>query len=85
MKRRLLFSIIPVALSVSCVNQEYDISKIEIGDVSGLEGITVPVGSSRQLMLSEILAIEENSEFISLMRTETIMPLSAILKHSTGP
>lgn len=49
---------------VSCVNDEYDINKIEIGEISALEGISVPVGSSDKIMISEILAIEENSDFI---------------------
>ena len=44
-----------IALLVSCVNEDYDLTKINLESLSGLKGITVPVGSTDRFVLKDIL------------------------------
>lgn len=44
-----------VALLTSCVNEDYDLTKINIDSLSGLKGIAVPVGSTDRFVLKDIL------------------------------
>lgn len=55
--RRLSF--IPLSLMmlavISCVNQEYDLAKINTDEIAGLKGIALPVGSTDTFVLKDIL------------------------------
>lgn len=67
MRRHFLSLFLHSALAfslVSCVNEEYDITRIEIGEISGLQGIAAPVGSTDKLMIGSVLGIEDSSDFI---------------------
>lgn len=50
----------------SCVNPEYDLENIKIDQIHGLDNISVPVGDSRKIVLSELL---ENEEFVEYLKT----------------
>ncbi len=39
----------------SCVNQDYDLTKINIDTLSGLKGVEVPVGSTERFVLKDLL------------------------------
>lgn len=43
---------------ISCVNEEFDITKIEVDDIKVLEGLSVPLGSSKVIYLNEIFEID---------------------------
>lgn len=63
MKRSLL-SILQLTFLLSltsCVNENYDLSKIEVNEISGLEGISVPVGSSTMISVEDILGFRTES------------------------
>ena len=50
----------------SSVNPEYDLENIKIDQIHGLDNISVPVGDSRKIVLSELL---ENEEFVEYLKT----------------
>jgi hypothetical protein len=54
-----LYSALTFSL-ISCVNEEYDITKIEVGDIAALKGLTVPVGSSKIIYLNEIFELDSD-------------------------
>ena len=63
MKRSLL-SILQLTFLLSltsCVNENYDLTKIEVNEISGLEGIILPVGSSSLISVEDILGFRTES------------------------
>ena len=56
--KRSLFAILPMTLLLSitsCVNEEFDLSKVEVNEIAGLEGLSFPLGSSKSIMLDELV------------------------------
>lgn len=65
--KRFISAILPVALILSiasCVNEEYDLDKIEVDSISGLEGISFPFGSSRVIKLDEFVDLGEENDVL---------------------
>lgn len=66
MKRSIFSGVISVLLASlsSCVNEKYDLSKIQVDTISGLEGITLPIGSTKLISVDEILSLNTEDGFI---------------------
>ena len=65
MKRSLIFLHSALLLSLtSCVNEEYDLNKIEVGDIGLLEGVTAPLGSTDKIMISNIVDLDLAGDFL---------------------
>ena len=62
MKRTISFlsGLVMIMSVISCVNEEYDLEKIQIDEISGLEGIALPVGSSKVISINDFLALDED-------------------------
>ena len=45
-------------LAVSCVNPEYDLENIQIDQVHALDNISLPIGHTRKIVLSELIENE---------------------------
>lgn len=67
MKRmRYLGSIIILFAGISsCVNEDYDLTKIQVDEIAGLEGITLPVGSTKLMSVDEILSLDTEDRIIA--------------------
>ena len=52
---RSLTALSSFVLLVSCVNEDYDLTKINLDTLSGLKGLAVPVGSTDRFVLKDIL------------------------------
>ena len=48
----------------SCVNEEYDLDKIEVDAISGLEGISFPLGSSGIIKLDDFVDLGEENDVL---------------------
>ena len=65
MKRSLIFLHSALLLSLtSCVNEEYDLNKIEVGDIGLLEGAVAPLGSTDKIMISNIVDLDQAGDFL---------------------
>lgn len=65
MKRSLIFLHSALLLSLtSCVNEEYDLNKIEVGDIGLLEGAVAPLGSTDKIMISNIVDLDQAEDFL---------------------
>lgn len=67
MEMRSLYKLIALSMAVtalSCVNEEYDITKIKVDTVAGLEGITLPVGSTKMITSAELLGFDTDDEHL---------------------
>ena len=65
--KRSFFIILSLALLVavsSCVNEDYDIEKIKLDEVAGLEGIVLPVGSTQVISISDFLTLDQEDGMI---------------------
>lgn len=67
---KLIAGSLVVASAVSCVNPEYDLEKIQLDEVHALDNISVPVGDSRKILLSELLDNEEFGEYLKTYDNE---------------
>lgn len=64
---KILFStLFSSVLMTGCVNEEYDLEKIDVGDVNILENVSLPVGSTKEFVLSEILDKAGYAEYLSV-------------------
>jgi hypothetical protein len=68
MKRNLFFlsSLALLATVSSCVNEDYDLNKIKIDEISGLEGIALPIGSSKKISVDEALSLDTEDGLIGI-------------------
>ena len=62
--KKLLLGLGAAASMASCVNPEYDLENIKVDKIHGLDNISVPVGDSRKIVLSELLENEEFGEYL---------------------
>lgn len=53
--RRCLAVLGSLTLIVSCVNEDYDLTKIKLDSLSGLKGVAAPVGSTDRFVLKDIV------------------------------
>lgn len=60
---------------VSCINEDYDLTKINIDSVSGLKGIALPVGSTDRFVLKDLLP-EDLGDFAVAVDQDGNMMLS---------
>ena len=62
--KKFLLGLGAAASMASCVNPEYDLENIKVDKIHGLDNISVPVGDSRKIVLSELLENEEFGEYL---------------------
>lgn len=55
----LIIPFVSVAVTVSCVNEDYDLDKVNYDESSLLKGFVIPLGSSDKILLSDILPIDD--------------------------
>lgn len=53
-------------LAVSCVNPEYDLENIQIDQVHALDNISLPIGHTRKIVLSELIENEGFGDVLKL-------------------
>ena len=62
--KKFLLGLGAAASMASCVNPEYDLENIKVDQIHGLDNISVPVGDSRKIVLSELLDTEELGAYL---------------------
>ena len=63
---KLLIGSLAGALTVSCVNPEYDLEKIQVDEIHAFDQIALPVGSTKKIYLHEVMG---NLEFGKYLKT----------------
>lgn len=59
-----LLSIAAAACLCACVNEEYDIEKIQIDEIHILDNATAPLGSTKKFMLSDLFSGFDSEEYL---------------------
>lgn len=57
-----VISLLALSCLLSCVNQEYDLNKIEVDEISALEGLPLPLGSSKIFKIADVLDVADSNE-----------------------
>ena len=64
MKKLNHFLVVPLMISlvsaVSCVNEDYDLNKIEVGDVAVFKGAILPIGDTKTFRLKDLIPIDDS-------------------------
>lgn len=59
-----LCSALSMCLLMSCINEDYDLEKIDYEDIGLLKGVSVPIGSTDRIMLKDVLDLESQEQNI---------------------
>lgn len=65
--KRSLFNISTLCLLATvnaCVNEDYDLEKVKVDEISVLNGVVLPVGSTQAISISDFLTLDQEDEFI---------------------
>ena len=62
--KKIILGSCAACMIASCVNPEYDLENIKIDQIHGLDNISVPVGDSRKIVLSDLLDTEDLGAYL---------------------
>lgn len=62
--KKIMLGSCAACMIASCVNPEYDLENIKIDQIHGLDNISVPVGDSRKIVLSDLLDTEDLGAYL---------------------
>lgn len=59
-----LISLLSIIALGSCVNADYDVEKINVDELAGLKGLTLPVGSTDRFTLKDFMTEDNSSDIL---------------------
>lgn len=65
--KRSLFNISTLCLLATvsaCINEDYDLEKVKVDEISVLNGVVLPVGSTQAISISDFLTLDQEDGFV---------------------